>query len=530
MEALREELDQSRRELQRVQARERTHRGDGELKIAELANTARMLAGKSDAHAVAAAARQDLLAEQLTVHHLRADVEAYRSLLDAEQARITALKRDLETAKSLLDAAGVAETIQHVPGVSAQKVIETFAGKLFKLEHQLAASQSECAKLKLKIGDGFATSEPSRQLSSPSGRDARLSGLFAGSSRGPNPGKPKRGRSASPSATRRQPRPSSAEAERGARAGSLSGAESRVRANLGIGGEEDSDGEVWAPPALRMPAAAAAAGDPSGGAAPGDAAHIWEALAPCVQSQGRSSESVVESLNSALMARRLVLQADQIRDLEGKVEALERERTEILAERLRQEVDENDRTRIDLDTCSRRLELSESTQRLALEDLRRARERILALEKEAVQARLFGQPEPASAAVGVDRAPGKSGRFYEYMSDSDEEAGEDESPQDTDRSSDSEGPGGQQQRRLAKRLRVCERELSESKDLLRERTLQLKILMQTVEAVQRSSVAEQHGGGSTDADTAPFDLEDIARAPLGADGAGLPSGNGSGSF
>lgn len=508
MDAMREELDLSRRELGRVVGREKAHRGDGEIKIAELANTVRMLAGKSDAHAVAAAARQDLLAEQLTVHHLRADVEAYRSLLDAEQARITSLKRDLETSKSLLDASGVVETILHVPGVSAQKVIETFAVKIFKLEHRLAASQDECGKIKLKIGDGFALRDVPSGVPVGVGRGPHLGGLLGSTSRAKVINldiKSKRGRSVSPISTRLG-RPGMAIAERANREGSvecISGAEFRVRSNL-VGGDAE-DGEIYSPPSLTCSPADSA----------GAAAHIWEALAPCVQNQ--SPDSLVDSLNTALMARRLALQADQINTLEEKVSILETEKTDILEKRLRQEVDENDRTRIDLDTCNRRLELSESTQRLALEDLRRARERILELEKDAIHRRLFGQPAAAVEGAGCSNAvAGKSGRYYECMTDSDEDG--DKSPQDTDHSmntsSDSDAVDREQQRRLVQRLKVCERELHQNKDLLRERTLQLKILMQTVEAVQHSSVEEERYGDAE----CRLGLEDIARAPIGTIG------------
>lgn len=527
MDSLREELDLSRRELNKVMAREKAHRSDGEIKIAELANTVRMLSGKSDSHAIAAAARQDLLAEQLTVHHLRADVEAYRSLLDAEQVRITTLKRDFETSKSLLDASSVVETVMNIPGVSAQKVIETFAVKVFKLEHQLKSSHDEVAKLKLKIGDGFTATEARGDTLKV--RGSSLNGLLVASTPHDKGSRyPRRGRSASPSATKSagqsgKRRALSTDRDTGRKSESLSGAEYRVRSNVGTGGDSDSDNEVYAPPVLKVPSP----GDHSN-AAPGfgDVSHIWEALAPCVQN--RSSESVVDSLNSALMARRLVLQADLIRDLESKVQSLEQEKTDILDEKMKEEVDENDRTRIDLDTCNRRLELSENTQKLAVEDLRRARDRIVELEKEATQYRLFGScNNNNSNNEQRNNILPKSGRFYEYMTDSDEDDPADgyggaNSPLNT--SSDSDKSSHIDHKRLSKRLRKCERDLSDSKDLLRERTLQLKILMQTVEAVQRSSVASStfadRGLMETDVNAA-FDLEDIARAPLGVGGQGM---------
>lgn len=518
MDGLREELELSRRELSKALAREKAHKGDKEIKVAELANTVRMLSGKSDAHAIAAAARQDLLAEQLTIHHLRADVEAYRSLLDAEQSRITSLRRDVETTKSLLDACGVVETVIHVPGVSAQKVIETFAGKVLKLERQLASSQEGFAKLKLKIGDGFAASEAPQIVPSRGERKKLPKGLLkkSSASRSEESTKHGRGRSMSPTSTRAGLRRSkSLERKQSDMIDTeyVSGAESRVRSNLGV--DNDSDDDVHAPPTLDVNSSGGQNGDPG---------HLWEALAPCIQKQ--TSESVVESLNSAIMARRLLLQADRINDLENKVEFLETERTEILQEKMKQEVDENDRTRIDLDTCYRRLELSESTQKLALEDLNRARARIVELEKDAVNSRIFGS---GTGKTEVEHGSAtKPIRYYDYMTDSDSDH-DDGNKNGSETSSVDENenilnmhkrPDGnctsKQSKKLAQRLKICEKDLSQSKDLLRERTMQLKILMQTVEAVQSCSVSStiSHDNvhlGNVDAE---FDLEDLAKAPL----------------
>ena len=46
--------------------------------MGEMAGTIKMLSGRGDMYAQAAAARQDLEGERLTVQHLRDDVESYR--------------------------------------------------------------------------------------------------------------------------------------------------------------------------------------------------------------------------------------------------------------------------------------------------------------------------------------------------------------------------------------------------------------------------------------------------------------------
>ena len=47
--------------------------------MGEMAGTIKMLSGRGDMYAQAAAARQDLEGERLTVQHLRDDVDSYRS-------------------------------------------------------------------------------------------------------------------------------------------------------------------------------------------------------------------------------------------------------------------------------------------------------------------------------------------------------------------------------------------------------------------------------------------------------------------
>jgi hypothetical protein len=87
-ESLREQLYESHREVKRLQAHARAHKGDGEVKIAELNATIRMLSARTDMHAQVAAARQDLEAEKLSNHHLRCDLDAYRDMVDVEQNKV----------------------------------------------------------------------------------------------------------------------------------------------------------------------------------------------------------------------------------------------------------------------------------------------------------------------------------------------------------------------------------------------------------------------------------------------------------
>ena len=78
VEFLKSRLEQTERELVKVSGAARAHKDDKEIQINEMASTIRVLSGRGEMHAQTAAARQDLQSERLAVHHLRADIDAYR--------------------------------------------------------------------------------------------------------------------------------------------------------------------------------------------------------------------------------------------------------------------------------------------------------------------------------------------------------------------------------------------------------------------------------------------------------------------
>ena len=71
------------------------HKGDGEIKIAELSNTIRTLSQRSDLHELLTEARQELELERLASHHLRSDVDGYRRLLEEEQRKVRPMRNAL---------------------------------------------------------------------------------------------------------------------------------------------------------------------------------------------------------------------------------------------------------------------------------------------------------------------------------------------------------------------------------------------------------------------------------------------------
>lgn len=81
---LKQSLEVAQREIVRLNAQIRMHRGDKEIKLAEMATLVKSLSGKGDIHAQLSSARQDLESEKLTVHHLRSELDSYRYVFIAK--------------------------------------------------------------------------------------------------------------------------------------------------------------------------------------------------------------------------------------------------------------------------------------------------------------------------------------------------------------------------------------------------------------------------------------------------------------
>lgn len=145
LEALKDENARYQRDNFKLHSYISAHRGDREIKINELQTTIRLMSSRSDLHQALAAARQELEDEKLVVHHLRADIDAYRSLLEEEHNKIVELRRTLQIAQNELNASEVAKSIITVPGANAVMLIELFSGRLMFLQEEIARLQSSSA-------------------------------------------------------------------------------------------------------------------------------------------------------------------------------------------------------------------------------------------------------------------------------------------------------------------------------------------------------------------------------------------------
>ena len=160
IDSLREQLDLARREVIKVNAIARTHKGDKELKMNEMALTIKTLSSRGDMHTQLVAARQELEAEKVTCHHLRADIDVYRAMIETEQTKAVAIRKDLATVASTLEAVNVLQTIMDVPGVEPSALIEAMSGQIIQLHADysktrslLASSTSQVASLQRALAN-----------------------------------------------------------------------------------------------------------------------------------------------------------------------------------------------------------------------------------------------------------------------------------------------------------------------------------------------------------------------------------------
>lgn len=149
--ALKEQLDLAHRETIRLNALIRTHRGDKETRIAEMAATIRSLSARSEIHAQLASARQEFEAEKIASHHLRSDIDSYRNMLETESNKCALLRKELNLVQGQLDASAVLRTVTGVPGVAPAVLIEMMSGKIISLQAELTKGKGALAQAQAQI-------------------------------------------------------------------------------------------------------------------------------------------------------------------------------------------------------------------------------------------------------------------------------------------------------------------------------------------------------------------------------------------
>lgn len=140
VEKLKDQLATAQRENIQLVSTVRNQKNDKEIRINELTNTVRQLSSKGDTYALLVAARQELETERVTIHHLRADLEGYRTTVTLEQDKSSAMRKELLELQAKLDGINVMKTISAIPGVNASSVMELFSVQITSLRKELAVA------------------------------------------------------------------------------------------------------------------------------------------------------------------------------------------------------------------------------------------------------------------------------------------------------------------------------------------------------------------------------------------------------
>ena len=566
VEFLKGRLEQLERELVKVAGAARTHKEDKEIQIAEMVSSIRVLSGRGDMHAQLTAARQDLQSERLAVHHLRADVDAYRSMLEAEQEKVAQLRQELSAAQGAVEAFAVFSTLTDLPGVSAATLMEIMSGRIVQQQWQLATakahaerSQADARKLQRALestkrggggGGARGASAEGRSSSAPASPSARGAGGGAAADREGDIEALKRRYSGILRAQHMGGRGArSSDAKEGSEHGSGSddedGEDVEGVGQYGYEGGGDHPADAYA---FSGTAAPAGSWKPGGSAdalgiaygagiaarlrEPADEEKAGDASALSLVVDGDTTPQVLlDSLNAATMAQKMLSQEALIGTLRSQLE--DAQESLVRAEGVRaKEADELEgKSRIDIDIAQRRIELLQANVEEAKAAVALLSERNAELQAEAVDRQTaYFETNPAAAGRRSRRSASTTSAAFEIAMLS---AGADGGDLDTSTADDVSPPGvGVDNGNGASRASLTgedRAELDRTKSLLRERTAQLRIVMETLDALQaegarpglaraaanRDYLSRSYGAGDVEGAEALFGLTGVSAGPEG---------------
>ena len=475
----------------------------------------------------------------------------YRGMLEVEQEKVVNLRKELSTAQGAVEAFAVFSTLTDLPGVSAVTLMELMSGRIMLQQRQLATakahaerSQAETRKLRRAIDAKTSSSNNGRRSESPSGgRPSPSSGLegaedietlkkrYSGILRAHNMGN----------------------AKDGLQSGSRSRDESEDEGSDHDGHndvEEDQDEDFFGDAAITgvnawRPVDGHSKGiafDPctNRNAAQDRAADTSAMSALSLVVDGETTPQVLlDSLNAATMAQKLISQDSIIATLRAQLGDVQD--SLVRAESVHtKEIDELEgKSRIDIDIAHRRLELLQANINEAKAEIVLLKEKNAELDAEVLngQTRFFeAHPDDAHRGRGAgahESSSSTSTAFEIAMLNAGADAG------DMDTSSVMSGHGHRHANGASDAMNhhlhrgsfteADRAELDRVKSLLKERTAQLRIVMDTLDAVQaegtrpgfaraagtRDYLSQSYGVGDVEGAEALFGLTGITGGPGG---------------
>ena len=457
---MKDQNEHFQREIVRMQAQSRIHRADKDVKIEQLTATVRTLSVRGDMHAQAAAALQQVETEKLTNHQLRADLDSYRLMLEEEQRKVLAGRRESASLQAQIDSSLVLQSVVNVPGVSPATLIELMAGQITQLEAEAGKSRSAAAEAVQQLRGLQRTvsmSTQRRQLA-PSENPPAV-GLAS----------VKRGGASSPGTTKA--RSLSPVGGRRASTGTFGGTPLRKSVsnlNLNTADYGDDMNQSFEND------------DVTGTFSP--AGSEWASAPFSVVVDGEATpKMVVDSLDRAVLAQRLASQDAVISELNSlvddlKTNAMRADRDRLIA---RDATEESDR--IEWERSLRKQDLLQTLLDEQKSEVKKLQQRNMELEKTLSDTHAMRMVDgfiPRYHSVGNAGANSEGqSLFYE------------DAPLMGNHTSDMGSYAGAEVN-----FEENQKELETTKILLRERTTQLKVVMETLDSLQLAGV--KPGSGS----------------------------------
>jgi hypothetical protein len=140
---LRQELEQSRRENVRLAAVLKHKAKEKEVKVAEMAATIKVLSGRSDLHIQLASTRSEVEVEKLTSLQLRMELDDRLTELLTTQKRMQAIEDEAARLHGLVDSMDVIHSFGDIPGVKAATALELVADEICRCRAQVDSQSRE---------------------------------------------------------------------------------------------------------------------------------------------------------------------------------------------------------------------------------------------------------------------------------------------------------------------------------------------------------------------------------------------------
>ena len=172
VETLRNEADELRQECVQLKSKLRFQQKAKETKISEMAATIRSLSLRGALHTQLAECRQELEAERLVTSHLRFEMEEYRGLLEEEQRKVVFLRKENLSLQGTLDNLAVLRTVLSpsslsvdgtyqsnssphalVSGPNPAALIEVMSGETRRLHRELEVKDMELIDCRKNLND-----------------------------------------------------------------------------------------------------------------------------------------------------------------------------------------------------------------------------------------------------------------------------------------------------------------------------------------------------------------------------------------